>query len=1219
MKSLRKLRKVVAFLMAFAMVLSVVSVTTKESKAGGYEYKRFIDETVYAEIGGDLTLTPDISSVTDYGVTSRRWMIDGEVVEGATEATYTLTDIQSAMNVKSINYTENYDTIVVNYNVAIENGFTVQGEGKITSKTVKVGEQIELSVNAEVADGELSYAWYQVVDSRENGELEGVYDDTLEDLGLTTASVKFDGNTATYRCIITDKYNNTKYKDIKVTIDNSFSAVAVGSSKVAFLPGETHILEVDAKCNVGEISYQWYMGSSQKWGYIMEGETSNKLEVTHELIAELIEMAKENPEAFEPDREDSEDGSEDDSEYDADKGGMGFAGYYTCVVKDEYGNEEEVSFYVYVENGLKCKREEPVYVEYGGSVTLDPEASCNNGELTYIWRKNGADITDEETGNQYHGSTLTVNNVTENATYICTVYDQYDNQKNCDFYVCVKNELKVQEDEFISAKEGDTVTLTCEASCKEGELTYEWKKDIYSDEILSTEKTLEIEAQSGINYYYCTVTDKYGNSKEVKFTVMAISLGQDKVYLVSWNSEMGNYLEAFLLKYPEYEDKIEYVNYNTSGTESEYKDTLKAVVSSDSRVIFAFDEYIADYVKQQLDFIPVSKVGITNGAYANAYPYTKELGTVDGQLSFLAWQSCISDLVYRTDIALEVFGTDDPLEIEAMLDTPEEFIEACKTLKAEGYYMFSDNPYYSSFFDEMESENIEITEEIIKQYLQITNGVFDREEIDNILALGKTLYDNEYTKNNDTWSTDWSNDMKGNDVFAYRGVYWFERWTYPMNANDYVLANVDLCKGPIENYWGGTYVGVNAACEGDETVEAVLRTLFCDEEFMAEYCGEQSMVPNNHKATQSLISDDVNNIIQTKSGTNAYEFYDRLSMSYRADKYVEPELEEYTITYVLNGGTNNAKNPDVYTEGSTVPLYSPTRSGYTFLGWYTDAAFDSSSRITKITSDMADNITVYARWAKAYKITYVLDGGVNNKSNPSSYTKYENVVFKEPTKDNYIFLGWYTDAKFTNKITQIKAGSVGDKTIYAKWVKQRKAPTITAVTSHLKGAKLTWQTVAGATKYRILRYDATSKKWVTIKLIAAAKGTTNYYYDKNVTSGKTYKYAIRCMNDDNVNISTLSNQVSLKFIGTPVISSAKPGTSGIVLKWNKPAGSVKYAVYRRAVGGDWKIHGYTTSTTYLDKTAKKGNMYAYTIQCVDAKNNPVSGIDKVNVVKVVYK
>ena len=1147
MKSLRKLRKVVAFLMAFAMVLSVVSVTTKESKAGGYEYKRFIDETVYAQIGEDLTLTPDISSVTDDGVILRKWMIDGEVVEGATEATYTLTDIQSAMNVKSINYTKN-NTVIVNYNVAIENGFTVQGEGKITSKTVKVGEQIELSVNAEVADGELSYAWYQVVDSRENSELEGVYDDTLEDLGLTTASVKFDGNTATYRCIITDKYNNTKYKDIKVTIDNSFSAVAVGSSRVAFLPGETHILEVDAKCNVGEISYQWYMGSSQKWGYIMEGETSNKLEVTHELIAELIEMAKENPEAFEPDREDSEDGSEDgsedDSEYDADKGGMGFAGYYTCVVKDEYGNEKEVSFYVYVENDLKCKSEETVYVEYGGSVTLDPEASCNNGELTYIWRKNGADITDEETGNQYHGSTLTVNNVTENATYICTVYDQYDNQKNCDFYVCVKNELKVQADEDISAKAGDTVTLTCEASCKEGELTYEWKKNRYSDEILSTEKTLEIEAQSGIYYYYCTVTDKYGNSEEVKFTVMATSLGQDKVYLVSWNSEIGNYLEAFLLKYPEYEDKIEYVNYRTGGLGEEYKDILKSVVSSDSRVIFAFDESGADYVKQQLDFIPVSKVGITNSAYANAYPYTKELGTVDGQLSFLTMNSCISDLVYRTDIALEVFGTDDPLEIEAMLDTPEEFIKACETLKAGGYYMFSDNPYYSVGLEKY--NNIEITEEIIKQYVQIADGVFDREEIDNILALGKTLYDNEYTKNNTTWADDWYADMNNNDVFAYRGAPWFERWAYSGQTNDYVLANVDLCKGPIENYWGGTYVGVNAACEGDETVEAVLRALFCDEEFMAEYCGEQSMVPNNHKATQSLISDDVNNIIQTKSGTNAYEVYDRLSMSYRADKYVGPVLKEYTITYVL-------------------------------------------------------------------------DGGINNKSNPATYTEEDNVVFKEPTKDNYIFLGWYTDAKFTKKITQIKAGTTGNKTIYAKWVKKRKAPTITAVTSHLKGAKITWQTVAGATKYRILRYDATSKKWITIKLIAAAKGTTNYYYDKNVVSGKTYKYAIRCMNDDNVNISTFSNQVSLKFIGTPVISSAKPGTSGIVLKWNKPAGSVKYAVYRRAVGGDWKIHGYTTSTTYLDKTAKKGNMYAYTIQCVNAKNNPVSGIDKVNVVKVVYK
>ena len=72
----------------------------------------------------------------------------------------------------------------------------------------------------------------------------------------------------------------------------------------------------------------------------------------------------------------------------------------------------------------------------------------------------------------------------------------------------------------------------------------------------------------------------------------------------------------------------------------------------------------------------------------------------------------------------------------------------------------------------------------------------------------------------------------------------------------------------------------------------------------------------------------------------------------------------------------------------------------------------------------------------SYSITYNLNGGTNNKENPTSYTKTTpTITLRNPNKTGYTFSGWYSDSKFTNKVTTINTGSTGNKTLYAKWIK----------------------------------------------------------------------------------------------------------------------------------------------------------------------------------------
>ena len=153
--------------------------------------------------------------------------------------------------------------------------------------------------------------------------------------------------------------------------------------------------------------------------------------------------------------------------------------------------------------------------------------------------------------------------------------------------------------------------------------------------------------------------------------------------------------------------------------------------------------------------------------------------------------------------------------------------------------------------------------------------------------------------------------------------------------------------------------------------------------------------------------------------------------------YAKWEKAKYTITYKLNSGKNNSKNPSTYyVTTSTITLKNPTRTGYTFKGWYSDSKF--KKKVTKIAKGSAGNVTLYAKWVKTkYTITYKLVGGKNSSKNPAYYyITTSTITLKNPTRSGYVFQGWYTSSKYKTRVTKIKKGSTGNIALYAKWKKK---------------------------------------------------------------------------------------------------------------------------------------------------------------------------------------
>ena len=144
-----------------------------------------------------------------------------------------------------------------------------------------------------------------------------------------------------------------------------------------------------------------------------------------------------------------------------------------------------------------------------------------------------------------------------------------------------------------------------------------------------------------------------------------------------------------------------------------------------------------------------------------------------------------------------------------------------------------------------------------------------------------------------------------------------------------------------------------------------------------------------------------------------------------------------TITFKGNGATSGSMSSQTAYTNSTFTLKKNAfkRSGYSFVGWNTQKNGKGTSYTNQQTiNNLTGDLTLYAQWKlPSYKITYKLNGGTNNKKNPSSYTRANKVTLKNPTKKGYTFKGWYKDKKYKNKITTIKKGSTGKITLYAKW------------------------------------------------------------------------------------------------------------------------------------------------------------------------------------------
>jgi uncharacterized repeat protein (TIGR02543 family) len=136
-------------------------------------------------------------------------------------------------------------------------------------------------------------------------------------------------------------------------------------------------------------------------------------------------------------------------------------------------------------------------------------------------------------------------------------------------------------------------------------------------------------------------------------------------------------------------------------------------------------------------------------------------------------------------------------------------------------------------------------------------------------------------------------------------------------------------------------------------------------------------VKPNEKATEPSDSPTKDGYVfggwKEKDATSTFDFTTGITKDTTLEAIWTPK--NYTISYVLDGGTNDENNPTSYTVEETKYFNNPTKTGYDFGGWYLDENF--TTPITS-TAGYAKDLTVYAKWtpskSTAYKVEHYLEG-----------------------------------------------------------------------------------------------------------------------------------------------------------------------------------------------------------------------------------------------------
>lgn len=357
------------------------------------------------------------------------------------------------------------------------------------------------------------------------------------------------------------------------------------------------------------------------------------------------------------------------------------------------------------------------------------------------------------------------------------------------------------------------------------------------------------------------------------------------INIYSWNDEFRERLEAV---YPEVEKTSDdgtvttlkdgteihwIVNPNQDGVYQQKLDEAllkQADASADDKVDIFLSEtdYVNKYTDKDADAaMPLSELGIDpDTELADQYDFTRTTASdIDGVQRGSTWQCCPGTLVYRRDIAKDVFGTDDPEAVGEKVKDWDTTKATAEEMKAKGYYMFSSYADTFRLYGNSISESwVTPGEGIVKVDQQIMNWVESSKEW---LDAG---YFNPAVKGQ--WNDDWNKAMGSQSkVFAFLFPAWGIDFT--LNPNWDGDAGAWAVTNPPQEYnWGGSYIHAATGTDNAGHAKDIILAMTAEKENLLKVSKDYADFTNTKSGMQEA-ANDANFSSEFLGGQNPFTYF----------------------------------------------------------------------------------------------------------------------------------------------------------------------------------------------------------------------------------------------------------------------------------------------------------------------------------------------------------
>lgn len=301
----------------------------------------------------------------------------------------------------------------------------------------------------------------------------------------------------------------------------------------------------------------------------------------------------------------------------------------------------------------------------------------------------------------------------------------------------------------------------------------------------------------------------------------------------------------------------------------------QASAAADDKVDIFLSE--TDYVNKYTDAdagvaMPLTDLGIDPDAdLSDQYDFTKVTASdVNGVQRGSTWQCCPGLLVYRRDIAKEVFGTDDPVKVGEKVKDWDTMAKTAEELKAKGYYTFSSYAdtfrlYGNSISEPWVKPGETPGETVIKVDQKIMDWVSTSKEWLDAGYLDKTV--------KGQWNDDWNKAMGSKSkVFAFLFPAWGIDFTLKPNwdGGDGAWA---VTNPPQEYNWGGSYVHACTGTDNPKHVKDIILAVTGDKDNLLKISKDYLDFTNTKSGMKEAAEDNKTFASEFLGGQNSFEYF----------------------------------------------------------------------------------------------------------------------------------------------------------------------------------------------------------------------------------------------------------------------------------------------------------------------------------------------------------